>query len=283
MIIKEDSEIVKAKVERKSLALKAKKESSDEECSTFGSKDEEYAMAIPDMDDLRRNEAHRALSDVSRRSTCLTPPALVPTVDKADEMILQDTLQVSLAEHKSREEQEARENVELVNKHLASVEIEKMVEGPKNELQGRYGYLFEHLRAKFLSRNLFDTLADHLQEVTVESLPTMVDNHIKEQVKKQVPEQVKVQVPVSVGNYRQNFLTIQQAIDNNIFSSLSVYILLNFCVFLRSREDPHDDAHPEGENSAKRQKTSKYEQQRDLEILLTKSMKKTVNTSLRNQ
>nr|GEV58094.1 zf-CCHC domain-containing protein/UBN2 domain-containing protein [Tanacetum cinerariifolium] len=45
MIIKKDSEIVKAKVERKSLALKAKKESSDEECSTFVSKDEEYAMA----------------------------------------------------------------------------------------------------------------------------------------------------------------------------------------------------------------------------------------------
>ncbi|GJQ96706.1 hypothetical protein Tco_0007845 [Tanacetum coccineum] len=32
MIIKKDSEIVKAKVERKSLALKAKKDSSDEEC-----------------------------------------------------------------------------------------------------------------------------------------------------------------------------------------------------------------------------------------------------------
>ncbi|GKD31856.1 hypothetical protein Tco_1242634 [Tanacetum coccineum] len=67
-----------------------------------------------------------------RRSTRLTPPAPVPTVDKADEMILQDTLQVSLAEHKSREEQEARENVELVNEHLASVEIEKMVEGLEN-------------------------------------------------------------------------------------------------------------------------------------------------------
>ncbi|GJV66448.1 hypothetical protein Tco_1477276 [Tanacetum coccineum] len=45
MIIKKDSEIVKAKVERKSLALKAKKESSDEECLTSGSEDEEYAMA----------------------------------------------------------------------------------------------------------------------------------------------------------------------------------------------------------------------------------------------
>ncbi|GKC83755.1 hypothetical protein Tco_1139472 [Tanacetum coccineum] len=41
MIIKKDSEIVKAKGERRSLALKAKKESSDEECSTFRSEDEE--------------------------------------------------------------------------------------------------------------------------------------------------------------------------------------------------------------------------------------------------
>ncbi|GJW72380.1 hypothetical protein Tco_0129297 [Tanacetum coccineum] len=214
--------------------------------------------------------------------TRLTPPSPMLTVDKADEMILQDTLQVSLAEHKSREEQEARENVELVNEHLASVEIEKMVEGTENviddssisrnddqnilgtrleprsdkespeveitndkeveitnvvipvnvieeeeeitdevyelkqrekgkivkesrstpfptpirspriytdlELQGRYGYLFEHLRAKSLSRKSFDTFADHLQEVMVESLPTMVDKHIKEQVEKQVPE-----------------------------------------------------------------------------------------------
>ncbi|GJW86065.1 hypothetical protein Tco_0159210 [Tanacetum coccineum] len=49
---------------------------------------------------------------------------------------------------------------------------------------------------EILLRKSFDTLADHLQEVMVESLPTMVDTHIKEQVKKQVPEQVRDQVPV---------------------------------------------------------------------------------------
>ncbi|GKF58669.1 hypothetical protein Tco_0172206, partial [Tanacetum coccineum] len=49
MIIKKNSEIVKEKVERKSLALKAKKESSDEECSTSGSEDEEYVMAVRDF------------------------------------------------------------------------------------------------------------------------------------------------------------------------------------------------------------------------------------------
>ncbi|GJR00519.1 retrovirus-related pol polyprotein from transposon TNT 1-94 [Tanacetum coccineum] len=49
MIIKKDSKIVKAKVERKSIAIKAKKESSDEECLTSGSEDEEYAMAVRDF------------------------------------------------------------------------------------------------------------------------------------------------------------------------------------------------------------------------------------------
>ncbi|GJT11102.1 hypothetical protein Tco_0858144 [Tanacetum coccineum] len=439
---------------------------------------------------------HRTPS-APRRSTRLTLPAPVPTIDKADEMILQDILQVTLAEHKSREEQEARENVELVNKHLASVEIEKMVEGPENviddssitrnddqnilgtrleprsdkesleveitnneeveitnvvihvnvneeeeeitdevyelkrrekrkiveeskntpfptpirsprihidlissdteklqeltvtdttptpsssslntklsttnrllllfkskharfkrykrffqELQGGYGYLFEHLRAKFLSRKSFDTLADHLQEVMVESLPTMVDKHIKEQVEKQVPEQVKVQVPVYVAKglileRQQNkeetdkmiakamlqehgklqaeiSSQIQQAIDINIPSlvdasvrsymsghilhvhpaqpqtssvpeqqyqlylsmkadpqlqqqDIAIWLALQMkfetfqvpqttcrtsAVRPRDQDDPHDDAHPEGENSAKRQKTSEYE------------------------
>ncbi|GJV32224.1 retrovirus-related pol polyprotein from transposon TNT 1-94 [Tanacetum coccineum] len=297
-----------------------------------------------------------------RRSIRLTPPALVPTVDKADGMILQDTLQVTLAEYKSREEQEARENVERNNalssdprsdffkespevKITNNEEVEitnvvipinvneeeeeitdevyelkqrekgKIVEESRNtpfptpirslrihidlvssdteklqeltvtdttptpsssslntklsttnrllslfkakparfkcyksffqELQGRYGYLFEHLRAKFLSRKSFDTLVDHLQEVTVESLPTMVDNHIKEQVKKQVPEEVKVQ---ERGKLQAKISSqIQQAIDINIPSLVD------------ASDDPHDDAHPEGENSAKRPKTSKYE------------------------
>ncbi|GKB15046.1 hypothetical protein Tco_0848969 [Tanacetum coccineum] len=193
---------------------------------------------------------------LEKRSTRLTPLAPVPTIDKADEMILQDTLQVSLAEHKSIEELEARENVELVNKHLASEEIEKMIPDTRleprsnkksleveitndkeveitnvvipvnvneeedeitdevthtnlvssdiekfqelTELQERYTYLFEHLKERFLLRKSFDTLADHIQEVMVESLLTMVDTHIKEQVKKQVPEQVRDQVPVYV-------------------------------------------------------------------------------------
>ncbi|GKB97320.1 hypothetical protein Tco_0983457, partial [Tanacetum coccineum] len=62
MIIKKDSKIVKAKVKRKSLALKAKKESSDKECSTSGSEDEEYAMAVETLRNSLREEMRRPLS-----------------------------------------------------------------------------------------------------------------------------------------------------------------------------------------------------------------------------
>ncbi|GJU97373.1 hypothetical protein Tco_1326644 [Tanacetum coccineum] len=176
-----------------------------------------------------------------RRSTRLTSPSPVPSVDKTDEMILQDTLQ-----------------------HLASEEIEKMVKGPENviddssiprnndqnipstRLEPRSDkesleveitndkeveitnvvipvninkeeeeITYEESRitpfptpirslrihtdlARFLLRKSFDTLAGHLQEVMVESIPTMVDKHIKEQVEKQVHEQVPVQVSVYV-------------------------------------------------------------------------------------
>ncbi|GJU28784.1 hypothetical protein Tco_1172373 [Tanacetum coccineum] len=48
MIIKKILIVPKQKF-KKSLALKAKKESSNEECSTSGSEDEEYAMAIRDF------------------------------------------------------------------------------------------------------------------------------------------------------------------------------------------------------------------------------------------
>ncbi|GJR50801.1 hypothetical protein Tco_1401322 [Tanacetum coccineum] len=444
---------------------------------------------------LRRSTVIR-LRIPERRSIRLTPPALVLTVDKVDEMILQDTLEVSLAEHKSRKEQEARENVALVDEHLASEEIEKVVDGQENivddssiprndelnipgtrikprsdkespevkiakerdveltnvvipvnvndedeeitdevyelkrrekgkiievtrnlpiptpirsprihtnlvssdteklqeltdtphttsssssphkklakmnrllslfktkptifkryksffhELQGRYGYLFAHLRSRFMPRKSFDTLADNLHDVMVETLPTMVDKHIKEQVVKQVPEQVRNQVPVYVaeglilerqkakeeterliakailqehGNIQAQIKThidnaianvIPSQVDASVRSYMSGHILhvhpaqsqtssvpeqqyqlylamkadpqlqqQDIAIWLalqmkferntvlqtacrtpavrpRDQDDPHDDAHPEGENSAKRQKTSEYE------------------------
>ncbi|GKC07036.1 hypothetical protein Tco_0998646, partial [Tanacetum coccineum] len=50
----------------------------------------------------------------------------------ADDIIFQDTLQLSLAEQKSHEELEAKENEERVKEHLMVEEIDKLVEGTKN-------------------------------------------------------------------------------------------------------------------------------------------------------
>ncbi|GKD54096.1 hypothetical protein Tco_1287483 [Tanacetum coccineum] len=243
-----------------------------------------------------------------RRSTRLTPPAPVPIVDKADEMILQDTLQVSLAEHKSREEQEARENVELVKEHLVSVEIEKTVKGSENviddslllrndeskildtrlepksdkesleveitndeeveitnffihvnvneeeeeitdevspriytdlvsldteklkelmELQGRYTYLFEHLKARFLSRKLFDTLADHLQEVRDQVPVYVVEGLIleRQKTKEEMEQMIAKAILQERGNIQDEISSqIQKAIDNQIPSQIDASV-----------------------------------------------------------
>nr|GEX52877.1 hypothetical protein [Tanacetum cinerariifolium] len=69
IIIKKDSKIVKAKVERKYLDLKAKKESSDEECLTSRSEDEEYAMAIRDFKKFfKRRECSKPPKDKNQRA-----------------------------------------------------------------------------------------------------------------------------------------------------------------------------------------------------------------------
>nr|GEX80934.1 hypothetical protein [Tanacetum cinerariifolium] len=300
-------------------------------------------------------ESTQGMLRTPSKSTRLTQPALVLTVDKADELILQDTLQVSLAEHKIRQEQEARENMALVKKHLASEVIEKMVEGqehvvddsliPRNDEHNIPGTRLEPrsdkeslevgitdvtvpvnvyekeeeedeitnevyklkrmekgknveesritpfptpIRSLRINTNLVSLDTEKLYKLTIphttpssssptmaDSLPIMVDTHIKEQVEKQVHEQVRNQVPVYVaeglilerqktkkemekmiakvilqecGNIQaQISLEIQQAIVNDIPFQVD------------ASDDHHDDAHPDGEKSAKRQKTSEYE------------------------
>ncbi|GKA24653.1 hypothetical protein Tco_0710686 [Tanacetum coccineum] len=312
---------------------------------------------------------------LERRSIRITPPAPVPTIDKADEMILQDTLQVSLAEHKSRKEQEARENVALVDEHLAYEEIEKMVDGQENivddssiprndelnipgtrieprsnkespkveltketpvvkitnvvipvnvndddeeiidevyELKRREkGKLVEETRnspiptpirsprihtnlARFMPRKSFDTLADNLHDVMVETLPTMVDKHIKEQVMNQVPEQVLESSSSERGNIQAQISTqiknaianvIPSQVDASIRSYMSGHILhvhpaqsqtssvpdQQYQLYLAMKADPQLQQQDiaiwlapqmkfeRNTNSEKRQKTSKYE------------------------
>ncbi|GJR07703.1 hypothetical protein Tco_0790355 [Tanacetum coccineum] len=72
-------------------------------------------------------------STQGRHRTPSAPRSPNPKIDASESSApKRSTVILSLAEHKSREDEEARENVELVNKHLASEEIEKMVEGSEN-------------------------------------------------------------------------------------------------------------------------------------------------------
>ncbi|GJT48691.1 hypothetical protein Tco_0974848 [Tanacetum coccineum] len=123
-------------------------------------------------------------------------------------------------------------------------------------------------------RKSFDTLADHLQEVMVESLPTMVDMHIKEQVKNQVPEQVRDQVQYNP-QLQQQDIAIWLALQMK-FESLQVpqTTCRPSAVRPRDQDDPHDDAHPEGENHAKRQKTSNKKHIVSVYLVQDKSMKR---------
>nr|GEZ02378.1 UBN2 domain-containing protein [Tanacetum cinerariifolium] len=121
MIIKKDSKIVKAKVERKSLALKAKKESSYEECLTFESEDEEYAMMVRDFKKFfkRRDKNQRAFvrgswSDSAeeddekvKNETCLVAQASSKAVEQhcVEKNKFQDKMNDVLKEYKRLLEQ----------------------------------------------------------------------------------------------------------------------------------------------------------------------------------
>ncbi|GJX06443.1 retrovirus-related pol polyprotein from transposon TNT 1-94 [Tanacetum coccineum] len=109
---------------------------------------------------------HRTPS-APRQSARLTPPVPVPSAEKADEMILQDTIQVSLAEHKSREEQEARKNVALVYEHLAE-EIEKLVEDLRM-------LMIVHP----VDRQSTGTVSSQIQNAIDNDIPSLVDAFVR--------------------------------------------------------------------------------------------------------
>ncbi|GJU17227.1 retrovirus-related pol polyprotein from transposon TNT 1-94 [Tanacetum coccineum] len=203
---------------------------------------------------------------------------------------------------------------ELKRREKGKIVETKPIRSPRIHTNiGCYGYLFAHLRARFMPRKSFDTLSDNLHDVMVEILLVMVDKHIKEQVVKQVRNQVPVYVAEGLilerqkakeetqrliakailqerGNIQAQIKThIDNAIANvipyQVYASvrndpqmkqqdISIWLALQMkfkratvpqrayrtpAVRPRDQDEPHDDAHPEGKNSAKRQKTSEYE------------------------
>ncbi|GJX50418.1 hypothetical protein Tco_0277263 [Tanacetum coccineum] len=65
-----------------------------------------------------------------------------------------------------------------------------------HELQGRYGYLFAHLKKRFQGPLTSSDHLHNLHDVMMETLPSLVKEKVTEQVKKEVPAQVRDQVPV---------------------------------------------------------------------------------------
>ncbi|GJW63613.1 hypothetical protein Tco_0115497 [Tanacetum coccineum] len=234
---------------------------------------------FPDSSQLTKSTqgTHRTPSAPRSPNPATETAESMPSAEKADEMILQDMIQVSLAEHKSREEQEARENVALYTSTLQlgdknlndkeSPEVEIVIEGggerkggerggkrgrdskrhgggtDKDTPMGRYGYLFAHLKKKFMPRTSSDQLADNLHDVMVETLPSLVKEKVTEQVKKEVHAQ------------QSGWLVAECSLRSQVPQTAC----RSSAVRIRDQDDPYDDAHPEGKNSAKRKKTSEYE------------------------
>ncbi|GKD19591.1 hypothetical protein Tco_1208749, partial [Tanacetum coccineum] len=63
------------------------------------------------------------------------------------------------------------------------------------------------------------------------------------------------QVDASIRSYMSGHILHVHPAQSQTSSFLDQQYQLSFAIRPRDQDDPHDDAHPEGENSAKRQKT----------------------------
>ncbi|GJX56790.1 retrovirus-related pol polyprotein from transposon TNT 1-94 [Tanacetum coccineum] len=93
-----------------------------------------------------------------------------------------------------------------------------------HELQGRYGYLFAHLKKRFMPRTSSDQLADNLHDVMMETLPSLVKEKVTEQVKKEVPAQFVISSCVSCG--KNNNINLYLAIKVDPYETQDIAIWL---------------------------------------------------------
>ncbi|GKD72164.1 hypothetical protein Tco_1330446 [Tanacetum coccineum] len=93
-----------------------------------------YMTAFPEISQRVRDKYHNLEDDEMclRQSTRLTPPTPIPATTEAEDIILQDTIQLSIVEQKIQDELEANQNVEKFKDYLIADEIEKLIEGTEN-------------------------------------------------------------------------------------------------------------------------------------------------------
>nr|GEW55802.1 uncharacterized mitochondrial protein AtMg00810-like [Tanacetum cinerariifolium] len=192
-----------------------------------------------------------------RRSTRLTPPTPIPTTTKADVIILQDIIQLSLAEQKSRNKLKAKQNVQKVEEHLIADEIEKLVEGSENAENDEVDSttlrkndnpndLCTRLELRSNKESLKVEITTEVQPVNIneeEEESSHDDYQLKSREKrKHVEDSRSTPSPITIRSPRIHSTLI--SLDTEKLPELT--------------DDPHDDAHPKGKNDAKRQKTSEH-------------------------
>ncbi|GJR45752.1 hypothetical protein Tco_1313855 [Tanacetum coccineum] len=206
-----------------------------------------------------------------RRSIRLTPPDPVLTVDKAYGMILQDTLQSPRSDKEvpggrwdSHDEEVEITNVVIpVNVNKEEEEITEVYELKRREK----GKIVEESRSPpfptpISSPRIYTDLVSSdtkkLQELTERGkLQADISSQIQKAIVTNIPSLVDASVDPQL---QQQDIAIWLAVQMK-FETLQVPQTTCRTPAIRSRDqdNPHDDAHPKGENSAKRQKTSEYE------------------------
>ncbi|GJX28645.1 hypothetical protein Tco_0236724 [Tanacetum coccineum] len=86
-----------------------------------------------------------------------------------------------------------------------------------------------------------------------------IQAQISTQIENAIANVIPSQVDASVRNYMSGHILHVHPAQSQTSSVPEQQYQLTPAVRPRDQDDPHDDAHPEGENSAKRQKTSEYE------------------------
>nr|GEV11251.1 hypothetical protein [Tanacetum cinerariifolium] len=196
-----------------------------------------------------------------------------------DEMKLMENYRI-------RELFEARQNVEKVNEHLVAEDIEKMVEGTENVDTDKLVDESENTQIhnqevpgtrldpeSYKESPKVEIIADVLVNViekeedsTENDYEIYMSNHILHvhptQASQVSTQEQQYQLYLTMKNdlqLQRDDLPIWLVVKIK-FEGLTAFntSCRPYAIHLRNQDDPHSDAYPEGENRAKRQKTSKH-------------------------
>nr|GEW42930.1 hypothetical protein [Tanacetum cinerariifolium] len=198
-----------------------------------------------------------------------------------------------IAEQKIRDDLEAKQNVEKVKEHLVAEEIEKMVEGMKSGDENEADNSILNSQNDPGTRLDPESYKESLE---VEKIAVVQPVNVIEKEDESVKDDYELRRRVKGNNVEESrntssstpirsprihstliYLDIEklqelmnqadvvkmiadaiQQEHGNLRANITLQIKNAITNHIPSQDDPHDDAHPKGENSAKRQKTSEH-------------------------